>query len=168
MVFECHRSAIGGDKTYCPLLRITWGDICPKLPDLLPHCLLSRDVDGVIWLVSSEEDILGPHRLPLTSCWGLPFSSPRVAICIRTPWRADSHVYWWRQQVDVPGVSQRDPRPLGRWLWESRSTVWGQEALNLGLLGQDPYHLPRRSPYCNVLQVCPWKQVRLVPHRTGI
>ena len=39
----------------------------------------------------------------------------------------------------------------------------GQEALNLGLLGQDARPLPRRLPSRNVLQVCPWKLVRLVP-----
>ena len=44
----------------------------------------------------------------------------------------------------------------------------GQEALNLGLLGQDAHPLPRRLPSRNVLQVCPWKLVRLVPHGAGV
>ena len=65
----------------------------------------------------------------------------------------------------------RDPWPSGRRafsLWEPRSMAQGQEALNLGLLGQDAHPLPRRLPSRNVLQVCPWKLVRLVPHGAGV
>ena len=45
-------------------------------------------------------------------------------------------------------------------------TALGQETLNLGLLGQDARPFPRRLS-CNALQVCPRKQVRLVPHGAG-
>ena len=44
MVVECHE-CYRRRQTYRPLLRITWGDICPKLPELLPYCLLSRDAE---------------------------------------------------------------------------------------------------------------------------
>ena len=46
----------------------------------------------------------------------------------------------------MPRGTRRDPRLLGRWLWEPRYMAQGQESLNEGLLGQDACPLPRRPP----------------------
>lgn len=61
--------------------------------------------------------------------------------------------------MDIPGDTQRDPWPSGSRafsLWEPMSVARGQEALNLGLLGQDACVPPEDpAPSCNALQVCP-------------
>ena len=46
----------------------------------------------------------------------------------------------------MPGGTRRDPSLLGRQLWEPRSVAQGQEALNMGLLGQEACPLLRRTP----------------------
>lgn len=66
----------------------------------------------------------------------------------------------------------RDPWPSGRRafsVWEPRSMARGQEALNLGLLGQEACLLPRRvRPPPAVFSRSPMRAVRLVPHQAGI
>ena len=63
-----------------------------------------------------------PHRLPLHSGAGLPFSSLLVAVCIKTSWRAGTCVYRGRHKVDVPGEAFKGTLALGRQFWEPRST----------------------------------------------
>lgn len=66
----------------------------------------------------------------------------------------------------------RDPWPSGRRafsVWEPRSMARGQEALNLGLLGQEACLLPRRvRPPPAVFSRSAHESVRLVPHQAGI
>ena len=52
----------------------------------------------------------------------------------------------WGTQRD-PGLAEA---ALGAQVYDL-----GQEALNSGLLGQDAYPVPRRTFFCNVLQVFP-------------
>lgn len=98
-----------------------------------------------------------PTRFPSTpGCRGLSFASPRVVLCVGTPWRA--------APVSIEGACQlvgtRGEAALGAQVHGPRPGI-----LELGPVGQDAH--PPRRPF-HVLQVGPWPSVRLGPRRAGI
>ena len=115
-----------------------------------------------------------PHSIQKT--WAHPFSVHTASHCLAAGGFPSHHPEWlfasrlprklvlvsteegnrWRCQVGT----QRDPQ-----FWRDGSRPG---SLELGPAWSGCTSSPRRLPSRNVLQVCPWKLVRLVPHGAGI